>query len=1009
MTRPPTATTAATAHSPQPAARITPRETRLVRAPDLRSFRDACVALSVEGDPIAARNRLILVPTRAAASHLTRAIENRVLASRGAVMLPELVTRDELYVRLSDRLPVRPRLLNPFEREVLLGVACRAAEEGGATPPFRLRPGLIAGMLDFYDTLRRHQKDVGMFERLVLDALEPGADIDRGAERLVRQTRFLVAAFRVFEQRCASTGALDEHAIRRALIEQPAPRPWRHVIVTVRDRAADPHGLWACDFDLLARLPGLERLDVIVTDTSLAGALHERLHQMLPGIEEVRADESTLGQDRPTSAKATAGRPVLLVPPKTGVVHVSRDREEEVAAFARRVRRWAKEADPPPLERLALVVRQPLPYVYIAREVLRSAAVPCQMFDALPLAAEPYAAAVDLVFTCVASNFSRSAIVALLRSPYFRFENDGHTLTPRDVSVLDRAMSDAGYLGDISALENVVATREGVAGAVALHLARELAPLRERRPAAVHLDVLLAFLAAHEAPLDGAGSMHARQLRARAAILGTLTAVREAHQRFEVEPVEFDELVAMVRRWIESQTFAPRTGEGGVHLVDAESARYGDFDAVQIAGLVESEWPDRPRRSIFYSPSLLRDLGWLPETERIDGARAAFRDLLRLPAARLVASAFTLEDDAIVASSPFVDEIESAGLTTREEPDFSRTRIFELEALALDPPRPDVLAPFASDAARLRIALPTQSACPDRSRRGRHRGATSGHAAPAFTVSALERYQDCPFKFFAADVLRLEEIPEDEPAFSPRARGRFVHEVFQRFFEEWDRQAAGTITAERLDEARALFGEVAEPLLARAPEAEAALERTRLFGSAIAPGLVDIVLDLEASRPGDVVDRWLEYRLEGEFSLGGSDGRRVALKGVADRIDLLAGRRLRVIDYKSGYPPQVKRALQVPIYALAASERLESRDGVPWTVDEAAYVAFSGKRPLVPVIKAGSGEPDAILAAARQRLLTVLDSIGRGDFPPRPFDPMICGYCSYALVCRKDYVGDEHE
>ena len=45
----------------------------------------------------------------------------------------------------------------------------------------------------------------------------------------------------------------------------------------------------------------------------------------------------------------------------------------------------------------ALIVRQRLPYVYVAREVLRSAGVPCQTFDALPLAAEPYAAALDLV------------------------------------------------------------------------------------------------------------------------------------------------------------------------------------------------------------------------------------------------------------------------------------------------------------------------------------------------------------------------------------------------------------------------------------------------------------------------------------------------------------------------------------------------------------------------------------------------------------------------------------
>ncbi len=77
--------------------------------------------------------------------------------------------------------------------------------------------------------------------------------------------------------------------------------------------------------------------------------------------------------------------------------HVARDREEEVAGFVRRVKRAVSRAGAE-LERMALVVQQPLPYVYVARDIFRSAGDPCQMFDALPLAAEPYAAALDLVF-----------------------------------------------------------------------------------------------------------------------------------------------------------------------------------------------------------------------------------------------------------------------------------------------------------------------------------------------------------------------------------------------------------------------------------------------------------------------------------------------------------------------------------------------------------------------------------------------------------------------------------
>src|SRR5262249_30913912 len=150
------------------------------------------------------------------------------------------------------------------------------------------------------------------------------------------------------------------------------------------------------------------RLDVVVTNTVLAGAFHERVHALLPGIEEV-------------AYVAESAAPSLLVPPGDGIATLARDREEEVGGFARWVKQLARADDVRELDRIALVVRQPLPYVYVAREVLRAAGVPCQMFDALPLAAEPYAAALDLVFSFVVGNFARMPSVALLRSPHFRF------------------------------------------------------------------------------------------------------------------------------------------------------------------------------------------------------------------------------------------------------------------------------------------------------------------------------------------------------------------------------------------------------------------------------------------------------------------------------------------------------------------------------------------------------------------------------------------------------------
>jgi ATP-dependent helicase/nuclease subunit B len=489
-----------------------------------------------------------------------------------------------------------------------------------------------------------------------------------------------------------------------------------------------------------------------------------------------------------------------------------------------------------------------------------------------------------------------------------------------------------------------------------------------------------------------------RHLRARGAILTLMASLRDAYARLDQDTVSGDEVAALIRRWIEGQTFAPRAGDSGLHIVDADSAKFGAFDHVHLAGVVDNEWPDRPRRNIFYSPAVLRELGWPGEADRLAGARAAFADLLRLPSERLAVSTFALEGDALVGPSPLLDELEQAGLDSVEE-SVAPTRIFEAEALWSEPVD---FAPVALDAQPWVRFRREAAAGPQ----GRFHGFTEPPPARPYSLSALERYLECPFKFFAADVLRLEEEPEDETMISPRARGRFIHEVFQAFYEAWDAQGGGAITPERLAEARALMSAVAEPLLARLPESDAALERTRLFGSAISTGSVDIVLGHEVSAPADVRGRLLEFRLEGEFALGSADDRRVALRGVADRIDLLAGNRLRLVDYKSGSAPNLSQKLQVAIYALCARERLEERDGEPWAVDEAVYLAFSGKRTQATVVKPGDADSEKALGAARRRLHLVLDGIAQGHFPPQPEDPIRCDFCAYAAVCRKDYVHD---
>jgi ATP-dependent helicase/nuclease subunit B len=712
----------------------------------------------------------------------------------------------------------------------------------------------------------------------------------------------------------------------------------------------------------------------------------------------------------PESRAATPGsafaNPESRIPNPVWFTH--RDRDEELVAIARQVKADEAVGEAVPLARTAVVFKRPLPYLYAAAEVFPSAHIPFQASDALPLAAEPTAAALDLVLDAAASSFTRATLIALLRSPHFVFRVGETEMTRESISALDRLLSEARYLGDLERLDEFsipnskfLIARAALAGAQAT--ARLLAPLTKPRPASRQLSLLLAFWTSHLRPIADEDRFAGRERRARTAIGDMLSALAAVHAAHDDPEWTIADLGVAVRRWIEEHTFAPEADGSGIQLLDDQAARYGDFDDVAIVGLVETDWPEKPRRNIFYPPSLLNSLGWPSEKDRRAAADARFIDLLTSASRRTMASAFTLDEDAIVSPSMQLDEIPRARLSTISLPSVDGRRVFEEEALSLDGPELDALDGDSRSWAERRIARSPAEAVRFHGTIGPTRVAALERT---WAVSAIETYLDCPFRFFAQHVLRLREEPEDEEVMDPRRQGRFVHEVFEQFFTQWQAAGRRAITASNLAAAREMFTTVVDRALEQLPAAEAALERTRLLGSPAAAGLGEAVFRMEAERPIAVVERLLEQKLEGEFTFTTADGARsIALKGKADRIDLLEDGTFRLIDYKLGWPPDRSRALQLPIYGLCAEQQLAVRNGRRWRLGEAVYLAFKGPKRVVPLF-VKPADRDKVLADAQQRLADALDAIARGEFPPTPDDVYRCETCAFDSVCRKDYVGD---
>jgi RecB family exonuclease len=899
--------------------------------------------------------------------------------------------------------------LTAFDREVLLRRSAHAAHTAGAEPPFNLRPGLVGEILALYDELRRRHKTVADFDRLMTGALEPSAPFDRGAARLLAQTVFLTATFQEFERALAAVAGVDEHGVRAAALASPRPL-YRHLIVTVADQAADRRGLWAADFDLFARMPGVDTIDVVATEAVLESGYYLRLHEhLLPGIEDVRfapGSAGSVGLVSPKPAPAGEGGPVLILPdPVAGGElqrsFVCRDREEELAEFARALKAAPRTT---PLGRTAIVFQRPLPYLYLARQVFDDAQVPYQALDALPLAAEPFAAAVDLVFSAIAAGFTRGVLIELLRCPHLAFVSEGHTVTLEDVHALDRYLVDQKYLGDAARLSALVPPA-GAGPHAALHAAaaaaRELTAAAAAPTAPEQIDGVLGFIASRERRPAVSDDWFARHLRARGAVVAALQMLRDAHAAHDPAALSVAELSGAVRRWIDGQTFAPRLGATGLMLLDASAAPYADVDEIRIVGLSEADWPERSPRSIFYPQSLLGQLGWPGEQDRFPAARARFQDLLRLPRRRVSLSSFTLEDDSIVSPSPLLEEVDAAGLPIERlvlAPGAAReSRVFVHEALAIDPVETGVVRGEAAEWLGLRMSRRFEEA--------RFRGQIGARAPATYAVSRLERYLECPFKYYAAHVLRLPEERDEQAWMTPQERGHFVHAVFESFFDEWQRLGRGAITTSNVAEAMALFDTVAERRLEMLPEGDRALERTLLLGSAAAAGFGERAFAFEIEDGIPVVERLLEYQLEGTFTFAAEGGsRRLTLRSKADRIDLLEDGTLRVVDYKTGRAPEKKRSLQLPVYGVCAQQALEGRHGRSWTVSRAGYIAFKDKAAFTELQNCSKA-----LAEGQATLLAVVDAIERGEFPVRPDEPFLCNWCAYPGVCRKDYVGDEIE
>src|SRR5213593_3494411 len=699
--------------------------------------------------------------------------------------------------------------------------------------------------------------------------------------------------------------------------------------------------------------------------------------------------------------------------------------EDEVWAAAKEILRLIEDAHCDPLE-IGVVARTLDPYLTTLRRVFddNRIAFACRVGE--PLIHEPLVKTLIRFLRLPVETFPRASVIEVLTSPAFRLASKPDLVPRPDLwdwatrrLGIVRGNPEDGSLGDWLRLERAAKTGIGVpadddaeqprvaiaAEQVALlfdlvaRLHRALSALPETAGWEAYTEAFLRLLGEYfhlPAWETGASDTHAE--RVQTAIKACLQSVASLDRLSE--DITLADWVEQVVRVLERSRVPSETGDRhGVRVLDAMDARGVPFRALFVLGLNEKIFPRSVQEDPFLRDAdrtvLARDLGFkIPcKLEGFDEERLLFALLLRSARERVVLSYQRADRDGrpmvpsgyLAELKPHVGGSElrikrrpterwaaGAFLTPREAGLLmilkGSTASSLTPVLRLHQP-PELFAHGLTTISAIDSMKPALT--PHDGMVGVARAHWRLLERHGVSPTALERYAQCPFKYFAEKVLRLEPLEAPDSVFEPdaRARGILCHAILRRFYER--------LTARQVALDRVTASDIDAWLAAAADEAFTQFEAAEPIGYPLLWSLVKedltrlvrtfIENDLQELRASGYRPLLFEVAVTGSFGATLPDTQRhVPIRGRLDRVDVRRENgqaHVRIVDYKyteSGGPKLEDRdlataalrgkRLQPPLYLLAATGVLKEEPAVP---DEAAFYFLAPYWPNGPVVRTG--------------------------------------------------------
>ena len=416
------------------------------------------------------------------------------------------------------------------------------------------------------------------------------------------------------------------------------------------------------------------------------------------------------------------------------------------------------------------------------------------------------------------------------------------------------------------------------------------------------------------------------------------------------------------------------TYDNGVCILPLDQTRDLSFDIVILGGLVDGELPEVPRSDTFLPPEQRST-----ELDRLHEDRFLFYQVLGLYRKQLYLLSPQYDSDVKLVESSFINELQRvAEINTYTADDrtlFSMENFLknygvhvseQSEAERLEEPAvpPTMLPTLPLIAHNVRVEKSRTGTQESTQKLLEYEGqlvpnllSQSSHRAleqrreRTYSVSQLETYGECPFRYFSGQVLNLNQPEKEGTELVGKEKGSLAHDILFEFYNcrrdeppisECQETEKFEKVVENLQQIaqRHLDNKANELSLKGADKLFWDIEVERFIGVAGRTGVLPAFLEKERERNLEVQPRYFEVgfglgdRSKSTDSCLGSrepiviEG--ISLSGKIDRVEL--GNGVFVVgDYKTGRnTPKLNdilegRSLQLPLYVAVVEQLLRQQ------------------------------------------------------------------------------------